>query len=257
MVFTQAAPSHLPPTAPPPKPPSTYPPVWASIAADLQSSMMSQGTCTNLARQTVRLSFHDCFPGSCDGSIILANECTTRVENNRMVEICDTLGAAAPSYNVTTADLIQFAAAIGIASCSSGPITSFYAGRTDSFTASLTGQVPGANANANALVSQFAAKGFTTTELVALTGSHTIGRNRGGAIDSTIGKWDSGFYGQVSKGTAPNPIPADVSLSNSTVTMKVWNAVRKSQGAFDSAFVPAMEKMSLMGWRKADLVDRS
>lgn len=87
------------------------PAVWTEVATDLKSTFVdSDGKCTDDARAAIRLSFHDCFPGSCDGSVILANECTDRGENAQMIGICDTLGTKATDFDVGVADLIQFAA---------------------------------------------------------------------------------------------------------------------------------------------------
>ncbi|KAF2649115.1 class II peroxidase [Lophiostoma macrostomum CBS 122681] len=237
---------------------STCPSVWTDVASDLQSTFVSDSTCTDAARQAIRLAFHDCFPGSCDGSVILANECTDRGENAQMVDICGTLGEKATSFNVSTADIIQFAAAIGIASCSNGPVTSFYAGRTDSSTANPENQLPGPNANATFMLSLFSAKGFSTTDLVALAGAHTIGKQLdGSAMDSTVDKWDSGFYTEVSDGSAPDALGSDTSLSNSSETSGEWSSVGTSSSSFENAFVPAMEKLSLLGNDKDALTDCS
>ena len=87
------------------------PAVWTDVAADLKATFVDDdGLCTDDARAAIRLSFHDCFPGSCDGSVILANECTDRVENTQMIGICGTLETKATEFDVGTADLIQFAA---------------------------------------------------------------------------------------------------------------------------------------------------
>lgn len=87
------------------------PAVWTDVATDLKTSFIgSDGGCTDDARAAIRLSFHDCFPGSCDGSIILAGECTDRGENAQMKDICSILGDKATDFGVGTADLIQFAA---------------------------------------------------------------------------------------------------------------------------------------------------
>lgn len=83
------------------------PPVWNKVAADLRSSFAG---CPSEARQAMRAAFHDCFPGSCDGSLILANECLDREENVQMQPICELLGEKAIAYNVSTADMIQAAA---------------------------------------------------------------------------------------------------------------------------------------------------
>lgn len=87
------------------------PDVWTDIATDLLDTFVDDdGICTDDARAAIRTSFHDCFPGACDGSLILANECSGRPENTQMISICDTLGAKATDYDVGVADLIQFAA---------------------------------------------------------------------------------------------------------------------------------------------------
>lgn len=83
---------------------------WWNLAGDLQSSFFEDGTCSDPARAAIRLAFHDCFPGSCDGSIIKAEECWKRPENIQMYGICTVLGEKADYYGVSYADIIQFAA---------------------------------------------------------------------------------------------------------------------------------------------------
>lgn len=86
------------------------PAAWTDVAADLKTSFITDGLCNDDARAAIRLSFHDCFTGSCDGSVILANECTDRGENTQLIDICSSLGGKATQFGVGTADLIQFAA---------------------------------------------------------------------------------------------------------------------------------------------------
>jgi len=89
---------------------SDCPSVWGKIAKDLKSTLVGRdGALTDNGRASVRVPFHDCFPGACDGSIILANECTDRSENGQMIPICNILGQKAKDFNVGTADIIQLA----------------------------------------------------------------------------------------------------------------------------------------------------
>lgn len=83
------------------------PDIWSTVARKLKDVF---GECNSNARQAIRLPFHDCFAGACDGSIILSDECTDRSENAQLIPICGTLGNIADQYNVGVADLIQVAA---------------------------------------------------------------------------------------------------------------------------------------------------
>ncbi|KAI1393985.1 class II peroxidase [Hypoxylon trugodes] len=233
------------------------PAAWTDVAADLKTSFIdSSGNCNDDARAAIRLAFHDCFPGSCDGSIILADECTDRGENAQMVDICSSLGDKATQFSVGTADLIQFAAAFAIASCPGLPAISVKVGRTDSSTANPTGQMPGPNDNATSIVAAFAAKGFTSTELVALVGAHSAAKDlNGNALDSTVDDLDTNFYTETADGTAPASLNSDESLSNSTETSGDWNTFGADASAWADAFVPAMEKLSLLGNDEASLTD--
>jgi hypothetical protein len=255
---------------------SSCPQKWYDLASDFETFFVEDGTCSDAARAAIRLAFHDCFPGSCDGSIINADECMDREENAQMVGICSTLGEKADEYGVGTADIIQFAAgmpvhnppyesiadrvetAIGLASCTGGPVTSFYSGRQDSYTPTELGLMPKEDTDAQTMVDLFSQKNFSKTELVALAGAHTIGRQLDGtAMDHTVDEWDVGFYSETSRNSAPGSVAADTFMAQAEDTADHWRAVGETQKSFMDAFVPAMEKMSLMGSDKGDLVDCS
>ncbi|KAI1767294.1 putative class II peroxidase [Hypoxylon sp. FL1150] len=249
------------------------PAAWTDVATDLKSSFITDGDCNDNARAAIRLSFHDCFPGACDGSIILSDECTTRTENTQLVDICSTLGDVATQYDVGVADLIQFAAgefpalgrrpllssvlpqahffrylAFGIASCANGPVISVLVGRTDNSTANAADQIPGANDDAATIVSDFAAKGFSATELVALVGAHTTAKNLNGVgLDDTTTVWDTDFYTETANGTAPASLNSDINLASGTDTSSDWTSFGADSSAWAAAFVPAMEKLGLLG----------
>ncbi|KAI4863429.1 putative class II peroxidase [Hypoxylon rubiginosum] len=224
------------------------PSAWTDVAADLKTSFITNGDCNDDARAAIRLAFHDCFPGSCDGSIILSDECTARGENTQLVDICSTLGDKATQYSVGTADLIQFAAAFGIAACTNGPVVSIVVGRTDSSDANAEDQMPGPTDDAASIVSAFAAKGFSVTELVALVGAHTTAKDLAGdGLDDSTSEWDTDFYTETADGTAPSSLTSDKNLSNGTDTSSDWNTFGSDSSAWAAAFVPAMEKMSLLG----------
>ncbi|KAK6208963.1 CTD phosphatase Fcp1 [Pestalotiopsis sp. IQ-011] len=237
---------------------STCPTVWTDVATDLKAIFVdSDGAATDDARAAVRVSFHDCFPEACDGSIILANECSDRGENAQMVDICTTLGDMATQYNVSTADIIQLGTALGV-KAALGPTMAFKIGRVDSSTANPTGQMPGAADSADTIITDFTDKGFTTTELIALVGAHSAAKNLAGdALDSTVDDLDTNFYTETADGTAPASLQSDINLSNSSTTSSDWTSFGSSLSDWEAAFVPAMEKMGLMGVDESTLTDCS
>lgn len=83
--------------------------VWYKIGRQFASEYVDdEGECNDAARGAIRLAFHDCFSGACDGSIVLGDECG-RKENRGLQETCDRIGSYAKEMDVGVADLIQFA----------------------------------------------------------------------------------------------------------------------------------------------------
>ncbi|KAK2613088.1 hypothetical protein N8I77_000017 [Diaporthe amygdali] len=233
------------------------PSVWGTVAADLKTIFAGDDGCTDDARAAIRLPFHDCFPGACDGSIILSDECTSRGENAQLIDICSTIGAKATQYNVSTADMIQVAGAVAIAACPPGPTLQIKVGRTDVATANPTGQIPSPSSNATVLIAQFAAKGFDSGELVALVGSHSAGKNLTGTqFDTTPGSLDSTtFYSEVLDDTQPATLFSDQSLATDDATSADWREYADSQSTWNTDFAAAMEKMAVLGVDESTLVD--
>lgn len=148
--------------------------------------------------------------------------------------------------------------AIGLASCSGGPIISFYAGRYDSYTETPQDSMPVAETDAETMVDMFTAKGFSKMELVALTGAHTIGRQLDGTpMDRSMGEWDNKFYNETLDNSAPRSVAADRFMAEAGETGEEWRYLGKSQNNFMNEFIPAMEKLSLMGNDKDSMVDCS
>ncbi|KAK6850640.1 class II peroxidase [Apiospora arundinis] len=231
---------------------------WGKVAKDLRSTLVGgDGALTDNGRASVRVPFHDCFPGACDGSIILANECTDRPENGQMIPICGILGQKAKDFNVGTADIIQLAGALSIRAAG-GPNIGFYAGRQDSSTANPAGQMPGQNDPADKIIGDFRAKGFSPNELVALLGAHTVAKNRAGqALDTTDARWDNVFYSETEDLRAPATLNSDKAVSRASDTRRTWSGFAGDSGAWESMFIPAMQKMTTMGNDAGSLTDCS
>ncbi|KAF2710768.1 class II peroxidase [Pleomassaria siparia CBS 279.74] len=240
---------------------SSCPKVWSDISTTLTGQFLSNGQCNDDAHAAIRSSFHDCFNGACDGSLILANECANS-ENDGLSSICSTLGSLAKSNKVGYADMIQFAAAHAIKTCPGGPTVPVKVGRKDSSKANALGVLPAGNAQASDLIQLFASKGFSTTDLTALIGAHTAARQQfadpskaGASLDTTPGEWDNQYYQDTIDGKAPFTLESDKNLQTDSQTSGDFSNFASSQSAWASAFVPAMTKMSMLGVDDSGLVD--
>lgn len=100
--------------------------------------------------------------------------------------------------------------------------------------------MPGPNDSADSVVDDFTAKGFTSTELVALVGTHSAAKNLAGVgLDSTVDDLDMVFYSETQDGTAPASVGADVNLAGSSLTKSAWSGFADSHSDWVSVFVPA------------------
>lgn len=143
-----------PPPPPPPPPGGACPPIWSQISTTLTQQFSANGQCTDPARAAIRAAFHDCFPGACDGSLVLANECSQPV-NAAMTRFCNNIANVATQTKVGMADLIQFAAAHAVKTCPGGPTIPVKVGRKDSNVANDIAILPSAFARGDDLVRLF------------------------------------------------------------------------------------------------------
>ena len=86
------------------------------IANELTTVFEDDNGCTQAARQAIRAPFHDCFagPGGCDGSFILAPAELQWAANEPLQDIGAILKQKVAAYNVSAADLVQFAAGLSL-----------------------------------------------------------------------------------------------------------------------------------------------
>lgn len=146
---------------------------------------------TRMAASLLRLHFHDCFVNGCDGSILLDDNATftgekTAAPNNNSIrgfEVIDAVKAALETecnQTVSCADILALAARASVF-LSGGPFWQVLLGRRDSTIASRTAanaDIPAPTDSIDTIISKFEAVGLNTTDVVALSGGHTIGRAR-------------------------------------------------------------------------------
>ncbi|KAH6837446.1 Peroxidase superfamily protein [Perilla frutescens var. hirtella] len=139
----------------------------------------------------LRLHFHDCFVNGCDGSILLDDTSSFRGEKGavpnrnsvRGFDVVDNIKSAVEKECpgvVSCADILAVTARESV-TILGGPSWNVKLGRRDAKTASLSAAnngIPPPTSNLNALLNRFNALGLSSKDLVALSGSHTIGQAR-------------------------------------------------------------------------------
>ncbi|KAI4331769.1 hypothetical protein L6164_016726 [Bauhinia variegata] len=139
----------------------------------------------------MRFQFHDCFVNGCDGSMLLDDTPTmlgeklslSNINSLRSYEVVDeikeSLEKACPGV-VSCADVIIMASRDAVA-LTGGPDWQVKLGRLDSLTASQEDAdniMPSPRANASYLIELFQKFNLSIKDLVALSGSHSIGKGR-------------------------------------------------------------------------------
>lgn len=147
---------------------------------------------TTQAAGLLRLHFHDCFVQGCDGSVLLDGSASGPSEKNappnltlrpEAFKIINDLQALVQSYCgrpvVSCSDLVALAARDSVYLVG-GPYYDIPLGRRDGLnfaTINTTlANLPAPSSNTTTLLNALATKNFTATDVVALSGGHTIGR---------------------------------------------------------------------------------
>lgn len=139
----------------------------------------------------MRFQFHDCFVNGCDASMLLDDTPTmlgeklslSNINSLRSYEVVDEVKKALEKVCpgvVSCADIIIMAARDAVA-LSGGPDWEVKLGRLDSLTASQEASdniMPSPRANATFLIDLFGKFNLSVKDLVALSGSHSIGQGR-------------------------------------------------------------------------------
>ncbi|KAK1416190.1 hypothetical protein QVD17_31979 [Tagetes erecta] len=139
----------------------------------------------------LRLHFHDCFVQGCDGSVLLDDTVTLQGEKKaptnlnalKGFEIVDRIKEALESEcpgTVSCADLLSYAARDATVLVG-GPYWDVPVGRKDSKTASVSeveSNIPRANDGLLSIIAKFMSQSLSVTDMVALSGAHTIGMAR-------------------------------------------------------------------------------
>ncbi|KAJ1292409.1 hypothetical protein BS78_02G389200 [Paspalum vaginatum] len=135
----------------------------------------------------LRLHFHDCFVHGCDASVLLNDtsgeqSSPPNAGSLRGFSVIDGIKAQVEALcpqTVSCADILAIAARDSVVALG-GPSWTVLLGRRDSAASfpNETTDLPAPTSNLSSLISSFSNKQLNTTDMVALSGAHTIGQAR-------------------------------------------------------------------------------
>ncbi|XP_010671315.2 peroxidase 5 [Beta vulgaris subsp. vulgaris] len=156
-----------------------------------------------IAPGITRLQFHDCFVRGCDGSILIDSTPTNQAEKDgppngitvRGFNVLDNAKArieAVCNGVVSCADILAYATRDSVV-LTKGLYWDVPAGRRDGriSRASETSDIPTAFFNLDQITQSFAKKGLTQSDMVALSGAHTIGRSHCFSFTDRLYRFDT------------------------------------------------------------------
>ncbi|KAK4374307.1 hypothetical protein RND71_004984 [Anisodus tanguticus] len=150
----------------------------------------------------LRMHFHDCFVRGCDGSVLLNTTGNTKAEKDGPPNISLHAFYVIDSVKkqiedlcpgvVSCADIVALAARDAVA-LSGGPTWEVPKGRKDGriSKATETRQLPSPRFNISQLQQNFAQRGLSLDDLVALSGGHTLGFSHCSSFQNRIHKFDN------------------------------------------------------------------
>ncbi|KAM3371960.1 hypothetical protein ACQJBY_019047 [Aegilops geniculata] len=167
---------------------TSCPNALATIKAGVTAAVNNEA---RMGASLVRLHFHDCFVDGCDGSVLLADtgsfigEQGAAPNNNsiRGMNVIDNIKTqveAVCKQTVSCADILAVAARDSVVALG-GPTWTVLLGRRDSTTASKTNaenDLPPPTFDLQNLTTLFGNKQLSMTDMVALSGAHTIGQSQ-------------------------------------------------------------------------------
>ncbi|CAM0907684.1 unnamed protein product [Alopecurus aequalis] len=160
---------------------TTCPNALATIKAVVRAAVNKEN---RMGASLLRLHFHDCFVQGCDASVLLSGmeqNAFPNVKSLRGFEVIDSIKAKLEGIckqTVSCADIVAVAARDSVVALG-GPSWTVGLGRRDSLTANeneANNVLPPPSSDIVNLTDSFGPKGFTLTDIVALSGAHTIGQ---------------------------------------------------------------------------------
>ncbi|KAL1948470.1 hypothetical protein VTO73DRAFT_12545 [Trametes versicolor] len=268
-----------------------------AVREDLQQNLFHGGLCTAEAHESLRLTFHDAIAispaleaqgifggGGADGSIAIFPEIETNFHPNiGLDEIIELQKPFIARHNISVADFIQFAGAIGASNCAGAPQLAAFVGRKDATQPAPDGLVPEPFHTPDQIFDRLAdaSQGeFDPILTVWLLTAHTVAAandvdptKSGLPFDSTPELWDTQFFLETqlrgtsfpgsggNQGEVESPLAGEIRLqSDHTIardsrTACEWQSFVDNQPKAQQMFQFVFHDLSIFGQDINSLVD--
>ncbi|XP_059669622.1 peroxidase N-like [Cornus florida] len=164
---------------------TTCPTLLQIVRKEVQNAIKTE---MRMAASLIRLHFHDCFVNGCDASVLLDGSDGEKfsgpnLNSARGFEVVDRIKSSvesACSGVVSCADILAIAARDSVL-LSGGPFWKVVLGRRDGLVANQRGSnlgLPAPFESLDVITQKFSAVGLNVTDVVSLSGAHTIGLAR-------------------------------------------------------------------------------
>ncbi len=219
---------------------------WDAAKAPLRSTILGHSERSRWPARLLRAGFHDCFEGSCDGS--LAHE-LNRPENNNIGMTIALLRRSIRGTCVTLADALKIGLELSMDLMGAPKLTCPKA-TVDAVRAGPVGEIPTSFQDAATILANFRRKGFTVEEALAGNfGGHSVGGFGGRLFTPTVASYGNDFAKfitrSISNATGFDALPSDRTLVNAD-TSKHVQSFADDKTALNKAFASFMQKLCSM-----------
>ncbi|CAH9123126.1 unnamed protein product [Cuscuta epithymum] len=237
-----------------------YPPNYYRRSCPRFDSIMQETTTTKqissptTAAAALRLSFHDCFVGGCDASILVTSTPYNHAERDAEINLSlpgdgfDVVVRAKTALELACPGVVSCADILAVATRNlvvqtGGPYYTVKLGRKDAIVSNMNqvkGNLPRPSMPMDQIIQIFQSRNFSIQEMVALSGAHTIGFSHCKEFSSNI------YTGSSRPDPSYNPQFAQqlrIACSNFTQnpTLSVANDVM-TPGTFDNMYYQNLPK---------------
>ncbi|KAI0356396.1 lignin peroxidase isozyme LP7 [Trametes cingulata] len=270
-----------------------------AVRDDIQQNLFHGGQCGEEAHESLRITFHDAISispaleakgqfggGGADGSIAIFPEIETNFHAN--IGLDEIVAAQKPiiaRHNLSHADFIMFAGALGASNCPGAPRLDFFLGRKDATRPAPDGLVPEPFDTLEDVFARLADASngeFDEILTVWLLTAHTIAASDhldetipGTPMDSTPHIWDTQFFIETQlRGTAfpgkggnhgevMSPLKGEIRLQTDHLlardsrTACEWQSFVNNQQKAQDMFAFVFHDLSMLGQNPDTLIDCS